>query len=339
MPPRLRPLGHITTAALRPLFDAVRSGGRDPTEVVLGAGADPRAFEAREATWVPARLSDRIWQAAAAGTRPDLPLRVASGVGPSTFGLLTYLLACCDTVGDALAGLTKYYRVLSESTTYRLEPGVGGSTLVSIDLHGPRPASVESFAVLVSLSFIRGQARGPVEVREVRLTQGRPDRGLAEAHRQAFGAPLRFGCADAGYVLGAGAIALPMRGAEPGLRALLEENAERALSPAPGRPLAERVREQIAARGAGCAVRAADVAADLALSERTLRRLLRAEGTSFQGELDAVLARVAAERLAGDSVEGVAASLGFADAATFRRAFRRWRGAPPRALGVSLRRG
>ena len=35
--------------------------------------------------------------------------------------------------------------------------------------------------------------------------------------------------------------------------------------------------------------------------------------------------------LGGDSVEKVAASLGFADAATFRRAFRRWRGAAPRA--------
>lgn len=330
MSTRLRPLGQITTAAMRPLFDALRTGGRDPGGLVRSAGADPGAFEAGGVRWLPAWTTDRIWQTAARGYA-DLPLRVASAVGPSSFGLLSYLAASCDTVGEALATLTTYYGVLSESTTYRLEASGGGATLVSIDLHGPRPTSVESFAVMVSLGFIRGQALGPVEVREVRLTQARPDEGLVEAHERAFGARLRFGCAGAGYVLGAGVLGLRMRGAEPGLRTLLEESAERALAAPPSRTLAERVREQIVARGAGCSVRAVDVAADLGMSERTLRRLLGAEGTSFRDELDAVLAGVASERLGGDSVEGVAASLGFADAATFRRAFRRWRGAAPRA--------
>jgi AraC-like DNA-binding protein len=330
MTKRLRPAGRITTAAMRPLLDALRSSGRDPAGLVRGAGADPQAFEAREAHWVPARLTDRIWESATGQSRPDLPLRVAAAIEPSTYGLLTYLLACCDNVGSALAALTKYYPMLSETTTYRLEAG-GEGTLVALDLHGPRPSSVELFAVAVSLSFLRGQARGPLEVREVRLTQPRPEGAVVEEHERAFGAPVRFGRAGAGYVLGPGSLATPLRGAEPGLRALLEENAERALRAPSTRPLAERVRDQIAVRGAHCSVRAADIAADLALSERTLRRGLQAEGTSFQGELDAALAEIASERLGVDSVEAVAASLGFADAATFRRAFRRWRGGAPRA--------
>ncbi len=332
MTERLRSPGRITATALRPLFEAVRAGGGDPAGVVRSCGADPRAFEGREGGWLSALLSDRIW-VSAASMRADLPLRLAEGVGPATYGLLTYLLASCESVGDALGAITRYYPVLSESTTYRLEGGAGG-VLVSVDLHGPRPAAVESFAAAVSLNFLRGQARAPLEVIEVRLAQARPEGAAAEAHARAFGAPLRYGCAGAGYVLAHAALGVPLRGADAGLRALLEENATRRLAAPAERSLAERVREQIAARGATCATRSAEVAADLAMSERTLRRSLRAEGTAFQAELDAVLARVASERLVGEGVEDVAAALGFADAATFRRAFRRWRGVAPRAYAA-----
>jgi AraC-like DNA-binding protein len=97
------------------------------------------------------------------------------------------------------------------------------------------------------------------------------------------------------------------------------------------------VRDQINARGAHCTVRAADVAADLGVSERTLRRLLRAEGTTFQAQLDSLLAPIAAERLVDEPVESVAAALGFSEPSAFRRAFRRWYCATPSAYAAARR--
>jgi AraC-like DNA-binding protein len=73
------------------------------------------------------------------------------------------------------------------------------------------------------------------------------------------------------------------------------------------------------------------VAAACGLSERSLRRHLAAEATSYQVLLDEVRASLASELLAtGLRVEDVAVRLGYAESASFIHAHRRWTGASPR---------
>lgn len=77
--------------------------------------------------------------------------------------------------------------------------------------------------------------------------------------------------------------------------------------------------------------RAAEVAGWLGLSERTLHRRLAEEGYPFRG-LDERVRRNLAERLLGDSalgLESIAQQLGYAEAASFSRAFKRWTGRSP----------
>ncbi|MGW0246508.1 AraC family transcriptional regulator [Nocardia goodfellowii] len=75
----------------------------------------------------------------------------------------------------------------------------------------------------------------------------------------------------------------------------------------------------------------ATVAAGLFLSARTLSRRLSEEGTSFRALLDEVRQMLSEELLAHTDMttEQVAARLGYAEAASFIRAFRRWQGCPP----------
>lgn len=76
------------------------------------------------------------------------------------------------------------------------------------------------------------------------------------------------------------------------------------------------------------------VAAELGLTERSLRRRLSAEGTSYQALLDEVRSALARSLLGGRAtipVADVAARLGYADAAAFTHAFRRWTGTTPAA--------
>ncbi|MCP2287699.1 AraC-type DNA-binding protein [Nocardia amikacinitolerans] len=73
------------------------------------------------------------------------------------------------------------------------------------------------------------------------------------------------------------------------------------------------------------------VAAALLLSSRTLSRRLNAEGTSFRALVDEVR-RARSEQLLGHTrltTEQVASRLGYAESASFIRAFRRWNGCPP----------
>jgi AraC-like DNA-binding protein len=83
-----------------------------------------------------------------------------------------------------------------------------------------------------------------------------------------------------------------------------------------------------------------DVAGYLNMSTRTLRRKLQEESTSFRKLVDELRMDLAIKYLRDTdlTVEDVAATLGFSDAANFRHAFRRWtKAAPHQFRGISSR--
>lgn len=96
-----------------------------------------------------------------------------------------------------------------------------------------------------------------------------------------------------------------------------------------------RVRQVLAAAlaqpGTGGVPTLDQVAVSLHCSPRTVIRRLRATGTTFQAEAEYALKSHATALLADrtNRVEDVAARLGYADAASFRKAFRRWFGTAP----------
>jgi AraC-like DNA-binding protein len=94
--------------------------------------------------------------------------------------------------------------------------------------------------------------------------------------------------------------------------------------------VAERVRTQLQQDGE---VRIRPLARELHMSVRTLQRRLGEEGTSFAGLVDEVrheLARALLRR-SDLSLVDVAGRVGFAEFATFSRAFKRWTGIAPGA--------
>lgn len=84
-----------------------------------------------------------------------------------------------------------------------------------------------------------------------------------------------------------------------------------------------------------------EVSEKLHMSERTLKRQLAHEGTTFSDILEDMRRQAAIEMLerGEDSVERISDSLGYSDVANFSRAFKRWTGASPaqyrRSLGAT----
>lgn len=79
-----------------------------------------------------------------------------------------------------------------------------------------------------------------------------------------------------------------------------------------------------------------DVAAALYMSTRSLRRELLAEGTSFRHIAEEVAADFARRSLqAGSTIDDVARRLGYSEASSFSRAFKRWTGMSPSALAAA----
>jgi AraC-like DNA-binding protein len=94
--------------------------------------------------------------------------------------------------------------------------------------------------------------------------------------------------------------------------------------------VALRVREELTSID-GAPHMIARVARRLAMSERTLRRRLAEENTTFRDLSDEVHRMLAEELLATGalSVEDVALRLGYAEATSFIAAFKRWTGTTP----------
>lgn len=81
-----------------------------------------------------------------------------------------------------------------------------------------------------------------------------------------------------------------------------------------------------------------DLAAALAMHERTLQRRLKAEGTSFEVIRDDVRRELAQAYLAQRNIPlaHVAEMLGYAEASAFTRACQRWFGQAPRDVRKTL---
>jgi AraC-like DNA-binding protein len=141
--------------------------------------------------------------------------------------------------------------------------------------------------------------------------------------------------------LAAAALDTPLPNADAASARTFERRLQEQLRRATPRPAAGR--GSVAARVAGVLldalprrVGAPEAAAALHVAPRTLRRHLEGEGTSFQAVADATLRDLAQDLLRQDlPVADVAARLGYAEAASFTRAFRRWTGASPRAWARS----
>jgi AraC-like DNA-binding protein len=73
------------------------------------------------------------------------------------------------------------------------------------------------------------------------------------------------------------------------------------------------------------------IAAEMRITSRTLRRHLTAEGVTFRALLEEVRSTMATELMTTASLthEEIADRLGYADVTTFIEAFRRWKGMPP----------
>jgi AraC-like DNA-binding protein len=164
---------------------------------------------------------------------------------------------------------------------------------------------------------------------ELRFTFGRP-RG-AKNDVEVFGCPVLYGQPENRFLFGLDWLnAPPNCGNEVTYSELLQlcDKLLRELKLNTG--VAGKVRETFLSR-LGQPTSFELVAERLRMSERTLRRKLEQEGTSFRQLIDELRAHAAIKYVRDTdlTIEDVAYALGFSDAAAFRHAFRRWTKSAP----------
>ncbi len=326
--------------------------------IVLGlvaAGADvdavfARAGIAREGLDDPERRLPRekmlvLWEAACQATGdPAFGLHLAEQITPGSFDVLEYIARSSSTLGDALAQVARYVRLLDdvgEIAILRSEAANEVTIVPRLTDGWPIPSQVMEGILAVTIRMGRELTGDSTLVpRAVELRHAAPPD--TREHTRIFGVPVRFGAPRNGMTFSVAQLALPVVKADPALSAILDRHAQELLRRMPPvGTFSQRVRAHLAAELRSGDPALEPIARKLRMSTRTLRRRLKESGTSLSALLDELRCELALRFLEEQTMtlDAIAFELGFADARAFRRAFKRWTGRAPRGGGVAAGTG
>jgi AraC-like DNA-binding protein len=265
----------------------------------------------------------------ALGDVAGLGVRVGRRFSLSSHGDLGFALLTCATGRDAVALALRYFETSDALITPRLLTD-GADLVLHLDC-GRVPADLRPFALERDVTAIVTVMEAILPGAVLRIRLDLPAERVAQVAAAAPGHQVAFGAASQMRLRGAG-LDRPLPGADVAVARTFERRLQERRRPTPPRS-STAVRTRAALLDALPARASAQTAAAaLHLSPRTLRRRLAEEGTSFQQVADTLLQELAVDLLRQDlSVTEVAARLGYAEIASFTRAFRRWTGLSPRA--------
>ncbi|MBK7974535.1 MAG: AraC family transcriptional regulator ligand-binding domain-containing protein [Deltaproteobacteria bacterium] len=316
-----------------PIVAQLEQGGADVERVLAAAGLKRAQLEDPDV-----RIDHERWVAlleigARATGDPCFGLHAAEQLSRRSYSLPALFIQAQPTLGEGLRRLDRYFHIVHEGMQLALLLD-GDRARVRLDflpgLAQPRILAEHmiAFGSVLGVQLFGAECPRP---REVRFAHA-PPASTAE-HERVIRGPVRFGTEHTEIAFDTATLSLPLDSANPHLGAILEDEARRLAERLPsGATLVGRcaawVRSQV---HAGREPRITDMAAELALGERTLRRRLESEGTSVRALVDEVRREMASAHVASGrlSLDEIALLLGFSEAAAFRRAFRRWTGQSP----------
>jgi AraC-like DNA-binding protein len=250
-------------------------------------------------------------------------------------GLLYYVMASSQTLGDALKRLARYSKVTNDALVFGYREG--NRLIISLSYSGvPRHSDRHQiefcmFAVLRICRVLTGHNLVP---QQFSISHYR-SKSVAEMARF-VGTKVEFGADIDEFILNVDARGLPLIYSDTYLNRLLLKDCEAALADRKGdtSQLRTRVENAISSVLPHGRVLAEDIARSLGMSKRTLVRRLSDEGLNFT-EILQQLRRDLAVRYLNDRnmhVSKIAWLLGFSEVSAFSHAFKSWTGKTPRQM-------
>ncbi len=264
---------------------------------------------------------------------PEIGLRAAERIALSDVDLLGYLFRHAPHPLGALEQLARYALLVGDSADCRIEHAAGRVGL-NIGLADGRQMLPEAcdFYVAGCVRLVRELSGGQVCPLEVQLSRPRPRRPAQ--YRRHFSCSVTFEHERNLILYDAAPLTVPFGASDPRLLAILSVRAEQVIAALPRcGNVVERVRVEIGRQLESGEHASGAIAAELGMSERTLRRQLRLRGQSYRKILDEVRRERALALIEQGvhNVTDIAQRVGFADTSAFARAFRRWTGVAPHA--------
>lgn len=305
----------------------------DADALLQQAGIDPATLADPDAR-VPVVQTSRLWRLAVTATGDEaLGLKVAREVQPTTFHALGYALAASATLGEAFGRAARYCRIVTDAGELSVETRDGECHVLLRPVTGEAAPAVEAIDAFAALQVRTARGLSARSVVPLRVALRRAAPVDPAAFERVFRAPVQFAADENRLVFAATDFARPLEGANPELARLNESLAAQQLARLDAADLPARLRAALIQRLPDGEPTAAEVAATLHLSLRSLQRKLAERGLRYETLLDDIRRELSQQHLrdARLSLNEIAFLLGFSDASSFSRAFRRWTGVAPSA--------
>src|SRR5215469_958024 len=306
--------------------------GIDTEPLLLKAGLS-RDQLSQDSAGISVASQHRFLEFAAIETNDSfLGLHIAAEMDLRDAGILFYLAAASATVAEALGHLARYAGTTNEAIHLEISPHKGETVLTvrPVDGHDePR----RQFSEFIALAVIRALNRATNrDFAPSHMTFAHPrNSGLREIHR-ILRCPVEFAQTTDSWVFPQRVVELPITSGDSHLLHILEAHADDLLSERRTTTgLRGLVENQLFSMLPSGRVQMAVVAQQLGMSDRSFKRHLAQEGTTFGEILDRVRNRLALRYLEDRrmTLQQIAWRLGYSEIGAFNHAFKRWTGTSP----------
>lgn len=328
-------LGHASTAAVRQYLRLADALDLDRQDLLAGSGITGELLEDDSGRVRGEQFQSLIHAMVSRSQHPVLGLLSGDYVQPGSYTVLGYITMSCATLGEAVARIAPFEKLVGDMGVTTLE-AVDDEVRLTWHCNYPdpliRPHMVDNvFASWINYArWLANEA--DAAPRRVLLEHPSPGSRWEAEYRRRWRCPVQFGCPSSTIVIPKSLLSVRLRQPDPILRRTLEEHAlsqMAALDEDSG--LAARVRHAIHQQLRQGVTRQDMIAEQLEMTARTLQRRLSHEGLSYQTLLDEVRHEMARDYLVRTSlpIPDIAMRLGFSEARSFHRSFKHWSGITP----------
>lgn len=305
--------------------------GIDAPAMLARHGIDPRLLGNPDAR-IPSRAWDSLArEAATVIPDPAFGLLAARCWHPSNLGALGFAWLTSSTLRTGLGRVVRYWRLLGEASTTRLEESAVGLTFV-LARQAPDPRSgviTVDFVLSLLMDMCRMNAGSSLRPAAVRLRRVRPLE--PQTYRRFFGCTVHFDADEDSITFARRDIDRSLPTSNRQLAATLDRILAEQLAQRDKDDVVARCQAQLFEQLSSGEVSENSMATQLNMSRRTLQRKLAEADLTYQKLVDDTRRDLALRHLENPrhSLTDITFLLGFSQQSAFTRAFKRWTGMSP----------
>lgn len=318
-------------ASLNHFVPVVEELGGDPLALLKQVNLSPKLLEEQEMFF---QYYDfvRLMNLASYTLKEEaFGLHLGSKQGLDILGSMAYLLKNCNTVGDALTSLRRFYHIHQTSADIGLSVANGLVTLsfsINISIEDSTTQSLD-LALAIGVNLLNTLTSSKIKLQSIHLQHAAPEN--KKCYKSLLGLMPVFNSTFNGVTFDASILDKHIDEADPNLLAILtsqlNSNNIGYVDEIPSF-VETLIRQNIAVTP----ISIDKVAELMALSVRNLQRYLKEQNTSFRKIVDNVRNNLASQYLIDStlSLNHVSDALGFSNYSEFSRAFKRWNNMSPK---------